>query len=114
MRKRSEMPTDEQVLATKLWTLAKYLREHKELVEIFYQEAGGRRYDITDVIDLSDELHPKVIIVMERHLYGQQDTAVEEESRKGDVPSGGHSGQPRAHSSSTGPTTSHSGGPEEM
>lgn len=107
------MPSDDEILETKLWTVAKYLRELSGHIDYRYHTADGVEYQLREVIDLSPELHKKVIIVLEQPPYAQG-TAVAAQSSEGDVRSGGHTGQPRAHASSVGPTTSHSGGPEEM
>lgn len=128
------MPNEAEILATKLWTLAKYLKEFPGLVEIYYMNAGGIEYKMKDVIDLSDELHPKVIIILEQpqleaativteereapeviaeflrrvesgELNVEQDTAVEAEPSEGDVRSGGSAGQPGPDAASAGSAT---------
>lgn len=113
MRHRHEMPSEDEILETKLYTLAKHLRDLPHCVDIRYMAADGMEYVIKEVIDLSAELHKKVIIVLEQP-HGTEDTTVEAQSREGDVSGSGHTERSRAHASSVGPTTSHSGGPEEL
>jgi hypothetical protein len=107
MRRKSEMPSDEEVLDTKIWTLAKHLDDKLIKPHVFFT-FEGRRLRLDEVV-LSMGTSPYQVEVR----LGTQGTAVAEESGEGDVRVGGPSGQPRAHSSSVGPTTSHSGGPEE-
>jgi len=107
-RRKSEMPSDKEVLNTKIWILARHLDDKQVKPHVFfiYEE---RRLRADEVI-VSMGTSPYQVEVR----LVQQDTAVEEESGKGDVRGGGHSGQPSPYSSSVGPTTTHSGGPEEM
>lgn len=107
-RRKSEMPSDDEVLDTQIWTLAHYLDDPKVKPHVFFTFQGHRLRSDEVVISMGTSPYQVEVRLV------SQDTAVEEEPREGDVHSGGRAGQPRAHSSSVGPTTTHSGGPEEM
>lgn len=74
MRRRTDMPSDETVLLTQLWTIAHLVRQHRGLVEVELAAADNadepEHYEVYEVVDLTDELHPKVILKV-RPILGQ-------------------------------------------
>jgi hypothetical protein len=83
------MPSEDEVLETKLWTFAKYAKELSSCIEYRYLAPNGMEYLLKEVIDLSPELHKKVIIILEQSPYGSEDSAVGTQSGEGAVSGSG-------------------------
>ena len=106
------MPSEDEILETQLWTFAAYAQRLSHCIEYRYMTPDGVEYQLKEVVDLSAELHKKVIIVLEQVPYGAQDTAVEAQSSEGDVQSSRPDGLDREVAASARPAAASSGGAE--
>lgn len=111
-RRKSEMPSDEEVLDTKIWTLAHHLDDEEVKPHVFVK-IGDVRLQVDEVVlsmsttpyqvevrtSLIEDNNPEAINEFLRRvkageLNAEQDTTMEEELGEGDVRSGRSDGQP--------------------
>ena len=102
MRRRSEMPSDEEMMRSQIFQIAYLLGKHKGLVEMVWPsqeinyagEYVERWFEVAKIVDCSNELHPKVILQLREVSNNVRPEAEEgpadaEEHGEGDVSDSG-------------------------
>lgn len=79
---RSEPPTEDEVLRNQVWQLG-YLLDRLKGRAHFYVNGLAGELEVMDVQNFSDELTPKVIVLLE--FVDGKDSAVAEEPSEGTV-----------------------------